>query len=81
MKNGYPQLAALDGAIDNKIEAYKWLKNHHFNFLMVFADACREKHEALAWLKKNNLDIFIMLAFKVKSFRDGQTYDYHKMHF
>ncbi|RLD78022.1 MAG: hypothetical protein DRJ15_12380, partial [Bacteroidetes bacterium] len=79
--NKFPQLAALDGAIDKNPKAYEWLKTHKMDFLLVFADACNERQPALVWLAENNLEIFLHLAQKIKKFRDNKTFDYHKKPF
>lgn len=81
VKNKFPQLAVLDEAIDNKTDAFEWLKKYHYDFLIVFADAIHKKETALKWLGNNNLKIFILLAAKIRAFRDNQTFDYHKIHF
>ncbi len=81
LKNKFPHLAALDGAIDKQSGAYGWLRKNKFDFLIVFADAVNQRVEAINWLKENDLEIFILLAQKIRSFRDNQTYDYHKIHF
>ena len=81
LKNKYPQLAALDGAIDKQAGAYAWLRKFNFNFLTVFADAINEKQEAIQWLKDNELDMFVYLSAKINSYRNNQSFDYHKLHF
>ncbi len=81
IKNKYPHFAALDGAIDQQADAYAWLYKYKHDFLIVFANAVNEKTEAINWLKNNELEIFILLAFKIRNFRNNQTYDYHKFHF
>ncbi len=81
MMNGYPELAALDAAIDENQRAYDWLNHHKHFFLAVLADACNNKPDAIAWLTKNDLQIFLMIATKIRFFRDNQTFDYHKIHF
>lgn len=81
LKNNFPQFAALDSAIDNQKEAYNWLKKFGFDFLIVFADAVKGKKAAIKWLEKNQLEIFLRLVVQIKSFRDHQNFDYHKLHF
>ena len=76
-----PEFAVLDSAIDNDPKALVWLNSHKLYFLEVFADACRGKEEALKWFGKKDLQVFLRLAQKIKEYRDGQSYDYHKMHF
>jgi hypothetical protein len=79
--NKRPELAALDAAIDEDIKAYKWLNEHEFYFLAAFSDACHNQPEAIEWFTRHDLKIFLMLAAKIRFFRDNQTYDYHKIHF
>lgn len=81
MKNRFFHLAALDGAIDQDQKAYKWLHDHGHLFLIVFADACHGSKNAVDWFKKNELVAFLTIAGKIKEWRDGQTFDYHKLHF
>jgi hypothetical protein len=81
MANGFPQLAALDSAIDENKNAYNWLNLNKHYFLAVFADACHNQPEAIDWFNRNDLKIFLMLAAKIRHFRDNQTFDYHKIHF
>jgi len=81
MKNGFQHYAALDSAIVNDPKAYLWLKANKQDFLIIFADACHMKKEAIGWLQEKNLHIFIHLAKKIKEFCDGQVFDYHKIHF
>ncbi|MCD6178439.1 MAG: hypothetical protein J7K39_00895 [Bacteroidales bacterium] len=77
----FPQFAAFDAAIHGDVKAIIWLKKHNFIFLIRLADASRGTEIALNWFKKQDLKIFIMLAKKIKSFVDSQTYDVHKRHF
>ena len=81
MNNGYTHLAALDSAIDNDPKAYLWLKEHDFPFFVIFADACNGKKEALDFMVQKNLVGMLRVTQKIRSFRDNQTYDYHKFHF
>ena len=81
MKNKYPHLAAFDNAVGGSETAYKWLLENHHDLLAVFVDAINDNIEALSWFKKNELEIFIHLSRKIRIFREGQTFDYHKLHF
>jgi mono/diheme cytochrome c family protein len=81
MENGYPEFAALDSAIDNKVGAYLWLRNNDFEILAAFADACNRKTEAAAWLKERGLEVFLYLADCINHFRDNQYFDHHKKRF
>ena len=54
---------------------------YEFYFLAVLADAVNEKPDAIAWLRKKELDIFLLIAEKIRNFRNNQTFDYHKLHF
>ncbi|MEJ5302828.1 MAG: hypothetical protein HPY80_05250 [Bacteroidales bacterium] len=77
----YPHLAALDAAIDNNPKAYLWLKEHKLLFSIIFADACRNKAEAIKWLQDRKQDIFLMLAAKIDHFRETQYFNIYKKHF
>ena len=81
LKNKFPHLAVLDAAIAEDAKAYEWLKKHNYSFLIVFVNACNGDTKAYEWFAKNDLEIFIVLAKKIKAFKDGQTFDYHKLHF
>jgi hypothetical protein len=81
MKHKYQHYAALDAAIDKNQAAYAWLMKYEFYFLAVLADAVNEKPDAIAWLRKKELDIFLLIAEKIRNFRNNQTFDYHKLHF
>jgi hypothetical protein len=81
MVNGFPQLAALDSAIDEDKKAYAWLNHHEHYFLAVLSDAVHQQPEAIDWLTKNDLKVFLMIAAKIRFFRDNQIFDHHKIHF
>ncbi|PLX04369.1 MAG: hypothetical protein C0595_03495 [Marinilabiliales bacterium] len=80
-KNKFPHFAAFDNAVSGSIEAYTWLLYNNQNLLALFVDAINNDTNALAWLKNHNLEIFIHLSRKIRNFREGQTFDYHKIHF
>ena len=67
--------------LTKKKAAIEWLIKYEYDFLVVFAEAINEKPEAIAWFAKHDLKIFIMLASKISSYRNNQTFDYHKLHF
>jgi len=84
MKNGYPQFAAFCNAIDEDKIAYDWLINNKFNLLIILHDAAYERLEAIKWLKDKNLEIFIVIAAKIRELKANQHRDYedyHKIHF
>jgi len=81
MKNGFPQYAALDMAIVNDKKAFEWLDKYKFHFLIVLANASQGKKDAIRWLAMHDLQIFIRISKKIKTFTDAQTFDYHKLHF
>lgn len=81
MKHQYYHLAALDSAIDDDPKAYKWLSENGHELLAVFSDACHAVPSAISWFKQHELTGFLVIAGKVKEWRDSQTFDYHKMHF
>ncbi|MFH1122008.1 MAG: hypothetical protein V1775_19475 [Bacteroidota bacterium] len=81
MTHGYPQLAALDSAIDDDKKAYAWLNHHKHYFLAVLSDAVHNQPGAIDWLTRNDLKVFLMIAAKIRHFRDNQIFDHHKMHF
>jgi hypothetical protein len=63
------------------LKAYLWLLKNDFKLLAILADACHAKPEAIEYLNSNNLPIFLLIARKYITFRDNQTYDYHKKTF
>jgi hypothetical protein len=81
MRNKFLHLAALDGAIDENQKAYKWLADNQHPLLVLFADACHGALPAIDWFKRHNLSAFLVIAGKIKEWRDSQTFDYHKLHF
>jgi hypothetical protein len=81
LKNKFPHFAAFDMAVVNDQKAIAWLKKYKFSFLLVLADASRGSKDAIRLLAVNDLQVFIRIAKKIKLFTDGQTFDYHKIHF
>ena len=73
-------MAAFDGAIDNKREAYEWLRKYEFDILVLLAEAIHNKPKALVWFKENDLEIFNMVALKIRTWGESQQFDYHKLH-
>lgn len=80
-KNKYPHFAAFDNAVCGSVGAYSWLIENDQNLLAVLVDAINNDTKALAWFKNRNLEIFIHISRKIRNFREGQTFDYHKIHF
>ncbi len=79
LNNKFPELAALDAAISKDVKAYHWLKKHDFTFYILLADACQGKPAAIYHLEKNpQMEAFLYLAKKTKSFFDQVTFDYHR---
>jgi hypothetical protein len=81
MKNQYYHYAALDGAIDKQLKARVWLSRHEYPLLGALADAVNENKQAIAWLDANGFQVMLFIAQKIRTFRDSQVFDYHKMHF
>ncbi len=81
LKNKFPHFAAFDMAVVNDKKAIDWLKKYKFNFLLVLSEASGGSKESIRWLAVRNLHVFIRIAQKIKHFTDGQTFDYHKIHF
>lgn len=81
IKNGYVHYAALDSAIDDNVRAYQWLNLNQYFFLAILSDACHNQQEAIEWLTKKDLKIFILIAERIRYFRNSQTFDHHKIHF
>ena len=52
-----------------------------YGMLVVFADAIHGVKSAVEWFQRNELSAFLVIAGKIKEWRDAQTFDYHKMHF
>ncbi|MBN2236297.1 MAG: hypothetical protein JW729_01985 [Bacteroidales bacterium] len=81
MEHQFPQFAAFDAAIHRDLKAILWLKKYHFTFLIRLADASRGSQLAINWFLSRDLKVFVMLAAKIKSFVDHQTFDVHKRRF
>ena len=76
-----PNLAALDAAIDEDVQAALWLKKNNHPVLLIFSEACRANQSAIKWLMNNNLEAFVSMAQEIKYLRDNTTFDYHKKKF
>jgi hypothetical protein len=81
LKNGFPELAALDSAIEEDQKAYEWLKRNNLAFHIVFAEAVHGKGEAIEWFLRHDLNVLLNITQKIRQLRDSHTFDYHKMHF
>lgn len=82
MKNQFLHLAAFDSAVTSEDpKAAVWLKKNKHPFLIVLADACRGKEQAIRWFHKHQLEGFLVIARKIKAFCDSMTYDYHRKRF
>lgn len=79
--NGFRHFAAFDAASIDDDHAMIWLEKHGFVFLAVLAKACRGQQESIAKLNSMGLEIFVRIAWRVKEFSDGQTFDYHRIPF
>ena len=71
----------LDRAIDGDPKAYIWLQKNDFQILALLAGACNGQPDAIEYFNRNNLPIFLLIARKYITFRDNQTFDYHKKQF
>lgn len=84
MSNGFPHYAAFASAIDGKEEPYKWLAANGFELLCVIVDAAYEKQEAIDLLNRRQLQIFVIMARRIRQVKQKQAWDYedyHSMHF
>jgi hypothetical protein len=81
MQHKYFHLAALDGAIDRQAKARDWLVKYKFPLLVMLADAVNEHQAAVNYFQDNDLQIFLVIAKRIRDFRDRQTFDYHKKRF
>lgn len=81
MLNKFFALAALDGAIDNQTNAKIWLQEFGFDLNLKLAGAVNGDKDSIDWFVINEMEIFIILAQSIRSFRENQTFDYHKLRF
>ena len=81
MQHKFYHLAALDGAIDKQGKARAWLVKFQFNTLAMLADAVNEQQAAIDYFQGKDLQLFLLIAKRIRDFRDSQTYDYHKKRF
>ena len=81
MEHGFPQLAAIDSAIDEEEKAEEWLVKNHFEVNLAFAKAVNRDENAREWLHKNELGVFILLADKIRKYLDDKYLNYHRIHF
>ena len=79
MRNGYPELGALSRTIQGDTEAKDWLMQHGFPHLAAI-DSAIDK-ESIAWLEKQELQVFIILADKIRKYLDDKYLNFHKIHF
>ena len=93
MKNGYPELGAFSRAIqgeakakewlliDKDENAEEWLLRNHFEVDLAFARAINCDDDATEWLEKRDLQVFVIIAKKIRKYLDDKYLDYHKIHF
>lgn len=84
MKNGFNHFAAFSNAIDEDTEAYRWLVRYEFNLLALMVDAAYLKPAAIGILKKENLELLLRIAFKIRKLKEAQHLEYsfpYKIHF
>lgn len=84
MKRGFPQLAAFSYAIYGDKKAWLWLKKYHFDLLLKLGDASFANQEAIAWFNARKLQVFLIIAKKIKEVKENinrDNEDYHKIHF
>lgn len=62
MLNGFPELAALTGAIHSDTDALKWLFDNGYPEFGVLSDAIDDEDEAIAWLEKYHCDFLSKFA-------------------
>ena len=79
--NGYRHFAAFDAASVDDDNAMNWLEKHEFHFLSTLAKASRGQQESIDKLNSMGLEIFVRIAWRIKEFADGQTFDYHRLPF
>jgi hypothetical protein len=83
IKHKYPHFAAFSNAIDLDKKAKLWLLKNKFPFLHLLVDACFLEEYAIKYLKSKDLQIFIIMSFKIRELKTQQQRDYedyHKIH-
>lgn len=81
MKHHFFHFAAIDGTIDNQTKAASWLLQHGFEAYFHLAGAVNQQQSSIEWLTKAQLEIFLVVAVRIREWREQQTFDYHKKQF
>lgn len=62
MDNGFPELAALAGAIHSQTDALDWLLTHGYPEFAILSNAIDGEEVAIAWLKRYNCVLLSQFA-------------------
>lgn len=80
LANGYPEFAALSDSIDDEDEATEWLERFHYDFLSLFAAACRQDKAALQWFRERDLKMYLLLIDTIQRILLQQSLDASNVH-
>ena len=81
MKHQFFHFAAIDGTIDGQTKAASWLLQHGFDAYFHLAGAVIQHEASVEWPKQAQLEIFLVVAVRIREWREQQTFDYHKIQF
>jgi len=62
LKNGFPELSALDHSIKVSDKAFDWLVKNGFPHFAAFSRAIYEEKQPYEWLKKHNFSLLVRLT-------------------
>ena len=71
LKGGFPELAALSGAILSDTDAWKWLMNNGYPEFAALSDAIDDEDGAIAWLKQYNLNFMSTFSAACRQEKDA----------
>ena len=74
MRNGYPELGALNHTIQGDTKAKDWLMEHGFAHLAAIDSVIDKEEEAEKWLLKNHFEVNLAFARAVN--RDDDATDW-----
>ena len=74
------EFAALSDSIDDEDEATEWLERFHYDFLSLFAAACRQDETALLWFRERDLKLYLLLIDTIQRILLQQSLDASNVH-
>lgn len=74
MKNGFPELGALSGAINSDTEALQWLLDNGYPEFGVLSNAIDGEDHAIAWLEKYHCDFLSLFAAACRQEKEAMNW-------